>query len=220
LRARAVEPRGANQRRYMDAISECDLTFGVGPAGTGKTFLAVAAAVRALRSGEVRRLIVTRPVVEAGENLGFLPGDMQAKLNPYVRPVYDALFDLLSFEDVRALEDAGIIEIAPLAYMRGRTLNQAFAILDEAQNTTITQMKMFLTRMGEGSKMVVTGDPSQSDLDKNRRAGLADAVRRLRGFEGVGVVEFTAKDVVRHRLVAQIVRAYEGGPAERGREQG
>ena len=185
------------------------LTFGLGAAGTGKTFRAVAGALRSLRRGEGRRLVITRPVVEAGERLGFLPGDLQAKLDPYMRPIYDALSEILGFEDLAKLEESGVIEIAPLAYMRGRTLSNAFVILDEAQNTTIMQMKMFLTRMGQDSRMVVTGDPSQNDLDRGRTSGLMDAVRRLRGFEGVGVVEFTGKDIVRHPLVEQIVRAYE-----------
>ena len=210
VRPRAVEPRSANQRRYLESIEENTLTFGLGVAGTGKTFLAVAAAVRMLRSGECRRLIISRPVVEAGENLGFLPGDVQAKLNPYMRPVYDALFELIGFEESRRLEDAGVIEIAPLAYMRGRTLSHAFCILDEAQNTTVSQMKMFLTRLGEGSRMVVTGDPFQSDLGARQKSGFVDAARRLRGFKSVGSIEFSAKDIVRHPLVEQIVRAYEG----------
>jgi phosphate starvation-inducible PhoH-like protein len=211
LRPRAVEPRGANQRRYLEAIESSTLTFGVGVAGTGKTFLAVAAAVRALRSGESSRLVITRPVVEAGERLGFLPGDLLAKLNPYMRPVYDALYGIIGFEDVGRLEEAGVIEVAPLAYMRGRTLAQSFVILDEAQNTTVPQMKMFLTRLGEGSRMVVTGDPTQSDLEDGRRSGFVDAVRRLRGFAGVSVVEFTTRDIVRHPLVEQIVKAYDTG---------
>ena len=214
VRARGVEPRSRNQRLYFDSIEDKPLVFGVGAAGTGKTFLAVAAAVRALRSGEVRRLVVTRPVVEAGERLGFLPGDMQAKLNPYLRPIYDALYSLLRAEDVHRLEEAGVIEVAPLAYMRGRTLSNAFVILDEAQNTSVAQMKMFLTRLGEGSSMVVTGDPSQSDLGPGQRSGLVDAVRRLRGFEGVAVVEFDARDIVRHPLVEQILRAYEAREAD------
>ncbi len=208
-RPRAVEPRTKNQRRYLEAIEANALTFGIGAAGTGKTFLAVAAAVRALRSGVCRRLVITRPVVEAGEHLGFLPGDLQAKLNPYMRPVYDALFQILGFEEVSRLEEVGVIEVAPLAYMRGRTLSHSFVILDEAQNTTVAQMKMFLTRLGEGSSMVVTGDPSQSDLSGGARSGFVDAVKRLRGFEGVGACEFTTQDIVRHPLVEQIVRAYE-----------
>ncbi|MCL4145985.1 UNVERIFIED_CONTAM: hypothetical protein GTU68_053059, partial [Idotea baltica] len=183
--------------------------FGTGVAGTGKTFLAVAAAVKALRAGEVRRLIITRPVVEAGENLGFLPGDLQAKLNPYVRPIYDALGTLLDHEDVIRLEELEIIEVAPLAYMRGRTLSDAFVILDEAQNTTVGQMKMFLTRLGENSRMVVTGDPTQNDLDPRVKSGLNDALWRLRSYQEIGIVEFSAKDVVRHKLVEKIVRAYD-----------
>jgi phosphate starvation-inducible PhoH-like protein len=210
FRTRAFEPRGERQRRYLELIAKKSLTISVGPAGTGKTYLAVAAAVRALRAGECRRLVMTRPVVEAGEHLGFLPGDLSAKLNPYLRPVYDALRELVDFEDVVRLEETGVIEIAPLAYMRGRTLSNAFVILDEAQNTTIPQMKMFLTRLGEGSRMVVTGDPSQSDLDASKRNGLLDAVQRLQGFADVGVIEFTVSDVCRHPLVEQIVRAYEG----------
>ena len=208
-RMRAVEPRGQNQRRYLEMMDKEPLTFGLGAAGTGKTFLAVAGALRALRRGEVRRLIITRPVVEAGEHLGFLPGDMQAKLDPYMRPIYDALGEILQFEDVTGLIEAGVIEIAPLAYMRGRTLSNAFVILDEAQNATAMQMKMFLTRLGEDSRMVVTGDPSQNDLDRGRPSGLMDAVNRLRGYESVGVIDFTGKDIVRHPLVESIVRAYE-----------
>ncbi len=215
LRPRPVEPRGATQRHYFEAIAEHTLTFGIGVAGTGKTYLAVAAAVRRLRAGECRRLVITRPVVEAGEHLGFLPGDLQAKLNPYMRPVYDALYDLIGFEDTNRLEDAGVIEVAPLAFMRGRTLSQSFVILDEAQNTSVAQMKMFLTRLGEGSCMVVTGDPTQSDLEDPSHSGLLDAVRRLRGYTGVTVVEFSTKDIVRHPLVEQIVRAYEGGAPPR-----
>jgi len=206
---RPFEPRGEHQRRYLEQIQKKSLVFGIGAAGTGKTYLAVAAAVRAMRAGEVRRLVMTRPVVEAGEHLGFLPGDLQAKLDPYLRPVYDALRDLVDIDDIVRLEEAGVIEVAPLAYMRGRTLSNAFVILDEAQNTTLPQMKMFLTRLGEGSKMVVTGDPSQSDLERGQRSGLADAVARLQGFADVGVTEFTVKDVCRHPLVEQIVRAYE-----------
>ncbi|MFT5288850.1 MAG: phosphate starvation-inducible PhoH-like protein [Planctomycetota bacterium] len=210
LRPRAIEPRSENQRRYLDAIADHALTFGIGAAGTGKTFLAVAAAVRALRSGIVRRLIITRPVVEAGEHLGFLPGDLNAKLDPYMRPVYDALFEIIGNDSVMRLEESGVIEIAPLAYMRGRTLSNAFVILDEAQNTTVGQMKMFLTRLGRDSTMVVTGDPTQTDLDGRQGSGFMDAVRRLRGFQGVAAVEFTGRDIVRHPLVEQIVKAYEG----------
>ncbi len=209
LRVRPVEPRNENQRRYLELIEKRPLVFALGPAGTGKTYLAVSSAVRMLRQGEVRRLVITRPVVEAGERLGFLPGDLQQKLNPYMRPIYDALFDLIDPDDLSRLEDAGVIEVAPLAYMRGRTLANAFVILDEGQNTTIGQMKMFLTRMGEGSAVCVTGDPSQHDLAPNVRSGLLDAVARLRGFDLVGVCEFSPEDVVRHPLVARIVRAYQ-----------
>jgi len=209
LRVQPAEPRSQNQRLYLEAIERNALVFGTGAAGTGKTFLAVCAALRALKAGQCRRLVITRPVVEAGEHLGFLPGDLQAKLNPYTRPVYDALSELLAFEDVQRLEELGVIEIAPLAYMRGRTLSHAFVILDEAQNTTVPQMKMFLTRLGEGSRMVVTGDPSQVDLERGQRSGLADAVRRLRGYEGIATIEFGLRDIVRHPLVEQIVRAYE-----------
>jgi phosphate starvation-inducible PhoH-like protein len=218
LRVSPVEPRTENQRRYLELIEKCPLVFGIGVAGTGKTFLAVAAAVRALRSGDCRRLVITRPVVEAGERLGFLPGDVQAKLNPYLRPIYDALYDLLDFEDVTRLEENGVIEIAPLAFMRGRTLSHAFAILDEGQNTTVAQMKMFLTRMGEGSRMIVTGDPTQTDLDEGKKNGLQDAALRLRGYKDIGFVEFGTRDIVRHPLVEQIVRAYDGPP--RGPREG
>lgn len=213
FRPRAVEPRTDNQRRYLESIEKYDLAFGLGAAGTGKTYLAVASAVQRLRRGRVRRIIVTRPVVEAGEHLGFLPGDLQQKLNPYLRPIYDALRDMIEPDDLGRLEEAGVIEIAPLAYMRGRTLSNAFVILDEGQNTTVSQMKMFLTRLGEGSSMVVTGDPSQNDLARGQKSGLVDVVRRLRGFEGVGMTEFDSSDVVRHPLVSKIVRAYEKGEA-------
>ena len=219
IRIRPVEPRNENQRRYLDLIEKRPLVFGLGPAGTGKTYVAVAAAVRMLRQGEVRRMVITRPVVEAGEHLGFLPGDLQQKLNPYMRPIYDALFDLIGQDDLARLEEAQIIEVAPLAFMRGRTLAHAFVILDEAQNTTIGQMKMFLTRMGEDSHMVVTGDPSQNDLAPNTRSGLLDAVQRLRGFDTVGVTEFTVDDVVRHPLVARIIRAYQAPAKTTQREE-
>ncbi|MCY2960513.1 MAG: PhoH family protein [Planctomycetota bacterium] len=218
LRVNPVAARSENQRRYLELIEKNALVFGVGPAGTGKTYLAVAAALRALRAGQVKRIIITRPVVEAGEHLGFLPGDLQAKLNPYTRPIYDAFYDLLDFDDVLRFEEQGVIEVAPLAFMRGRTLASAFAILDEGQNTTVPQMKMFLTRLGEGSRMVVTGDPSQTDLEHHQRSGLIDAYNRLRGFQDVGVVEFGRQDIVRHPLVEQIVRAYEGPPRETPRE--
>ena len=223
FRVRPFDARTERQRRYLESIDKNTLTFGLGVAGTGKTFLAVGAALRAMQRGDCRRLVVSRPVVEAGEKLGFLPGDLAAKLNPYVRPVYDALAELIDFEDVLRLEEAGVIEIAPLAYMRGRTLSHSFVILDEAQNTTVPQMKMFLTRLGEGSRMVVTGDPSQVDLEFHQKSGLSDAVARLQGFAGVGVVEFGREDICRHPLVDQIVRAYEtpprGGATEGGAER-
>jgi len=216
---RPVEPRTENQRRYLELIEERSLVFGSGAAGTGKTFLAVVAAMRMLRQGVVRRLVITRPVVEAGEHLGFLPGDVQAKLNPYMRPIYDALFELIDPDDLARLEEANIIEVAPLAYMRGRTLSSAFVILDEGQNTTIGQMKMFLTRLGEGSRMIVTGDPSQNDLPAHTRSGLVDVLHRLRGYEDVGFIDFGPQDVVRHPLVAQVVKAYQR-PSRRDDELG
>jgi len=204
-----VRGRGPNQRHYLQNIAECDLTFGIGPAGTGKTYLAVASAVAALHRDQVRRLVLVRPAVEAGERLGFLPGDLTEKVDPYLRPIYDALYEMLGFEQVGKLLERGIIEVAPLAFMRGRTLNEAFIILDEAQNTTIDQMKMFLTRIGFGSRTVVTGDITQVDIPRPRRSGLRDAVELLRGMPGVSFTFFTAADVVRHPLVQRIVAAYE-----------
>jgi phosphate starvation-inducible PhoH-like protein len=204
-----IRGRGANQTRYLHAIATHDINFGVGPAGTGKTYLAVAMAVDALNDNRVQRLILVRPAVEAGEKLGFLPGDLTQKVDPYLRPLYDALYEMLGIEKVMKLIERNVIEIAPLAYMRGRTLNDAFVILDEAQNTTIEQMKMFLTRIGFGSVAVVTGDMTQTDLPKHVKSGLRDAVEVLREVEGVNFTFFTAKDVVRHPLVQRIVRAYE-----------
>lgn len=204
-----VRGRGPNQRHYLQNIAGCDLTFGIGPAGTGKTYLAVASAVAALNKDQVRRLVLVRPAVEAGERLGFLPGDLAEKVDPYLRPIYDALYEMLGFERVGKLLERGIIEVAPLAFMRGRTLNEAFIILDEAQNTTIDQMKMFLTRIGFGSRTVVTGDITQVDIPRPRRSGLRDAVELLRGMPGVSFTFFTAADVVRHPLVQRIVAAYE-----------
>lgn len=206
---KAVAPKTANQRKYIDAISERDLTFGIGPAGTGKSFLAVAMAVQALFSKQVNRIILTRPAVEAGEKLGFLPGDLQDKVDPYLRPLYDALFDLVDAERVTKMLEKRIIEIAPLAFMRGRTLNDAFIILDEAQNTTGEQMKMFLTRIGFGSKVVVTGDITQVDLPRGQRSGLKEAERVLKNIPEIEFIYFGKKDVVRHRLVQLIVEAYE-----------
>lgn len=204
-----IRGRGANQQRYLRAIAGNDVNFGIGPAGTGKTWLAVAMAVDALNESRVQRLILVRPAVEAGEKLGFLPGDLAQKVDPYLRPLYDALYEMLGIERVMKLIERNVIEIAPLAYMRGRTLNDAFVILDEAQNTTVEQMKMFLTRIGFGSIAVVTGDVSQTDLPKSVTSGLRDAIAVLRGVEGVSFTFFTARDVVRHPLVQRIVEAYE-----------
>ncbi len=206
---RPVRPKTLGQREYLQAIKQNAITFGVGPAGTGKTYLAVAMAVKAFKSKEVSRIILTRPAVEAGEKLGFLPGDLQNKVDPYLRPLYDGLFDLLGAETFQKLVEKQAIEVAPLAYMRGRTLDDAFIILDEAQNTTPEQMKMFLTRMGVGSKVVVTGDVTQVDLPEKTRSGLVDALHILKGIDGIAQVYLTEKDVVRHRLVQQIVKAYE-----------
>jgi len=204
-----VRGRGANQAKYLHAIATHDINFGVGPAGTGKTYLAVASAVEALNESRVQRLLLVRPAVEAGEKLGFLPGDLSQKVDPYLRPLYDALFEMLGVEKVAKLIERQVIEIAPLAYMRGRTLNDAYVILDEAQNTTIEQMKMFLTRIGYGSTAVITGDLSQIDLPKSMKSGLKDAIEVLRGIEGVSFTFFGSKDVVRHPLVAKIVEAYD-----------
>ena len=205
--------RGANQQKYLQAIASHDINFGVGPAGTGKTFLAVAMAVDALNQSRVQRVILVRPAVEAGEKLGFLPGDLTQKVDPYLRPLYDALYEMLGVEKVARLLEKNVIEIAPLAYMRGRTLNDAFVILDEAQNTTIEQMKMFLTRLGFGSTAVITGDMTQTDLPRHVKSGLRDATEVLRGVDGVSFTFFEARDVVRHPLVARIVNAYEARDA-------
>ena len=204
-----VRGRGPNQARYLRSMREHDLCFGIGPAGTGKTYLAVARAVEALESDEVRRIVLVRPAVEAGERLGFLPGDMSQKVDPYLRPMYDALYEMLGFERVAKLIERHVIEIAPLAFMRGRTLNEAFVILDEAQNSTVEQMKMFLTRIGFGSRAVVTGYLPQTDLPANKTSGLRHAGQVLQDIEGVGFTWFTAQDVVRHPLVQRIVQAYE-----------
>ena len=204
-----VRGRGANQQKYLHAIATHDINFGIGPAGTGKTFLAVAMAVEALNTARIQRIILVRPAVEAGEKLGFLPGDLSQKVDPYLRPLYDALYEMLGVEKVAKLLEKNVIEIAPLAYMRGRTLNDAYVILDEAQNTTIEQMKMFLTRLGFGSTAVVTGDLTQIDLPKQVKSGLRDAIDVLRDVDGVSFTFFEARDVVRHPLVAKIVRAYE-----------
>ncbi|HEY8011263.1 MAG TPA: PhoH family protein [Rudaea sp.] len=205
----SVRGRGANQARYLHAIARHDINFGVGPAGTGKTYLAVAMAVDALNDSRVQRLVLVRPAVEAGEKLGFLPGDLSQKVDPYLRPLYDALYEMLGIDRVTKLVERNVIEIAPLAYMRGRTLNDSFVILDEAQNTTVEQMKMFLTRIGFGSVAVVTGDVTQTDLPRHIKSGLRDAIDVLHEVDGISFTFFTAKDVVRHPLVQRIVRAYE-----------
>jgi len=208
-RGTTVKPKTPNQQKLVDAITENDLVFAVGPAGTGKTYISVAMAVRALKNKEVKKIIITRPAVEAGENLGFLPGDLKEKIDPYLRPIYDALGDMIPAEKLKYYQENNIIEIAPLAYMRGRTLNNAFVLLDEAQNTTAMQMKMFLTRMGPNSKVIVTGDQSQIDLPHRQKSGLIESYRILQNVKGIAIVELSAKDVVRHRLVKQIIAAYD-----------
>lgn len=208
-RRKLVRARGVNQRAYLKGIREHDLAFGIGPAGTGKTYLAVASAIDALENEEIRRIILVRPAVEAGERLGFLPGDMSQKVDPYLRPMYDALFDMLGPEQVARLIERNVIEVAPLAFMRGRSLNESFVILDEAQNTSIAQMKMFLTRIGFGSRSVVTGDITQIDLPSGDQSGLKNAIKILSGVKGIAFTYFTPNDVVRHELVQRIVEAYE-----------
>ena len=208
-KGKPIKSKTLGQKKYVDAIRKNLVTLGIGPAGTGKTYLAVAAAVAAFRAGEVNRIILTRPAVEAGERLGFLPGDLQSKVDPYLRPLYDALFDMLGAETYQKYLERGNIEVAPLAYMRGRTLDDSFIILDEAQNTSREQMKMFLTRLGFGSKIVITGDVTQIDLPPDKTSGLKEAMRVLRGVEGIGICELTNADVVRHVMVQRIVQAYE-----------
>jgi phosphate starvation-inducible PhoH-like protein len=208
-RKKQISPKSANQKRYLDAIRSHDMVIAIGPAGTGKSYLAVAMAVSSLMKREVTRIVLTRPAVEAGERLGFLPGDISEKVHPYLRPLYDALYEMMDAEKVAALLEKGAIEVAPLAYMRGRTLNDSFIILDEAQNTTSEQMKMFLTRLGFSSKMVITGDITQVDLPASRQSGLIEIQSVLRGIEGIRFVYFTEKDVVRHELVSAIIKAYE-----------
>ena len=209
LKKKPITPRNPSQQRFHQAVRDNDIVFAIGPAGTGKTYLAVAMAVAALSRGEVNRIILTRPAVEAGEALGFLPGDLAEKINPYLRPLYDALYDMLSFEKAREMMEQGTIEVAPLAFMRGRTLNNAFTILDEAQNTTSQQMKMFLTRMGFHSRAVITGDITQIDLPTGKPSGLVEAEKRLRHIQGLSFIRFSKTDVVRHRLVSRIIEAYE-----------
>ena len=208
---RVIIPRSINQKRYIDAIRKYDIVFGIGPAGTGKTYLAMAMAVAALLRDEVERIILTRPAVEAGEKLGFLPGDLVEKVNPYLRPLYDALHDMLEFDRVKEMMEKDRIEVAPLAFMRGRTLNDSYVILDEAQNTTSEQMKMLLTRLGVGSKAIITGDVTQIDLPRDKVSGLVEGEKILKGIEGIAFIRFNEKDVVRHRLVQDIVIAYEKG---------
>lgn len=207
--ARRVIPRTAGQARYVQSIREHDITFAVGPAGTGKTYLAVAVAVEALKQAKIRKIVLVRPAVEAGESLGFLPGDISAKINPYLRPLLDALQEMIDYDQMKRFMEQDVIEVIPLAYMRGRTLNEAFIILDEAQNTTLSQMKMFLTRMGLGSKIVISGDVTQIDLPRPSASGLVDALSRLRDIQGVSIVQLSKSDIVRHRLVQEIVKAYE-----------
>ena len=206
---RVITPKTQGQRKYIEAMQQNDLVFCAGPAGTGKTYLAVALAVSLLKTKKIRRLILARPAVEAGEKLGFLPGDMQAKVNPYLRPLFDALGDMMDYEQTKRFMLNDLIEVIPLAFMRGRTLNDSAVILDEAQNTTVSQMLMFLTRLGHDSKMIVTGDDSQIDLETDKRSGLIDAQRRLKGIKGIGFIRLGKADIVRHRLVQNIVMAYE-----------
>lgn len=217
-RGRRIQCKTLGQREYVAAVRANELTLAVGPAGTGKTYLAMAMAVVAMRNKEVERIVLTRPAVEAGEKLGFLPGDMTQKVDPYLRPLYDALYEIMGVESYQRMIERGTLEVAPLAFMRGRTLSDAFIILDEAQNTTPEQMKMFLTRLGAGSRCIVTGDASQIDLPRGKRSGLMEAMEVLQGVEGVRIVELTARDVVRHELVQKIVRAYEAYEAKEGKQ--
>ncbi len=204
-----IRPRTAGQAKYVESMRTKDVVFAIGPAGSGKTYLAVAMAVEALKNRVVRKIVLVRPAVEAGESLGFLPGDLQAKINPYLRPLLDAIHEMIGYDQVQLLIERDVIEVCPLAYMRGRTLNESFIILDEAQNTTISQMKMFLTRMGEASKIVVSGDPTQTDLPSQTQSGLIDGLNRLKKIKGIAIARLTADDIVRHRLVTEIVKAYD-----------
>jgi phosphate starvation-inducible PhoH-like protein len=212
---RQIRPRTPGQAKYIEAIRKSDLVFAIGPAGTGKTYLAVAMAVEALKQQQIRKIVLVRPAVEAGESLGFLPGDMQAKINPYLRPLLDAIHEMVGYDQVQRLIAQDVIEVVPLAYMRGRTLNQSFIILDEAQNSTISQMKMFLTRMGHDSKIVVSGDPTQTDLPRSQHSGLADGLSRLGKIKGVQIARLTQADIVRHKLVQQIVEAYDNQSSDK-----
>ncbi len=212
---KTIRPRTAGQSRYVQAMREHDLVFSIGPAGSGKTYLAVAMAVEALKQGRIRKIVLVRPAVEAGESLGFLPGDLQAKINPYLRPLLDALHEMVDYDQIKRYMEMDVVEVLPLAYMRGRTLNDSFIILDEGQNTTVTQMRMFLTRMGMGSKVVVSGDVTQTDLPSHAQSGLNDALTRLKKISGVSVVQLTKADIVRHRLVQDIVRAYDEDPRKK-----
>ena len=212
---RTIRPRTPGQSRYVEKIRKNDVVFAVGPAGTGKTYLAVAMAVEALKHHAIRKIVLVRPAVEAGESLGFLPGDLQAKINPYLRPLLDALHEMIDYDEIKLCMEQDVIEVIPLAYMRGRTLNDAFVILDEAQNTTVAQMKMFLTRMGEGSQIVIAGDTTQVDLPPHTRSGMMDALVRLKAIKGIGICHLDKSDIVRHRLVQQIVNAYDEMPQSR-----